>query len=143
MASGFVDKARITVRSGNGGNGAVAFHREKYVASGGPDGGDGGRGGDIIFVPDENMTTLLDFKFKRKYVAENGGEGQGKRCSGKDGKPLVIHVPRGTVIRDYETNAIMHDMSDGQNWIAAKGGRGGLSRHDCDRGRHYRSRLFR
>ena len=125
MASGFVDKARITVRSGNGGNGAVAFHREKYVASGGPDGGDGGRGGDIIFVPDENMTTLLDFKFKRKYVAENGGEGQGKRCSGKDGKPLMIHVPRGTVIRDYETNAIMHDMSDGQNWIAAKGGRGG------------------
>ncbi len=125
MASGFVDKARITVRSGNGGNGAVAFHREKYVASGGPDGGDGGRGGDIVFVPDENMTTLLDFKFKRKYVAENGGEGQGKRCSGKDGKPLIIRVPKGTVIRDYETNAIMHDMSDGKNWIAAKGGRGG------------------
>ena len=125
MASGFVDKARITVRSGSGGNGAVAFHREKYVASGGPDGGDGGKGGDIVFVPDDNMTTLLDFKFKRKYVAENGGEGQGKRCSGKDGKPLQIRVPRGTVIRDYESNAIMHDMSDGQNWVAARGGRGG------------------
>ena len=125
MSSGFVDKARITIRSGSGGNGAVAFHREKYVASGGPDGGDGGKGGDIIFVPDENMTTLLDFKYKRKYVAENGGEGQGKRCSGKDGADLYIKVPKGTVIRDFESGSIMHDMSDGLNWTAAKGGRGG------------------
>ncbi len=125
MSSGFVDKARITIKSGNGGNGAVAFHREKYVASGGPDGGDGGCGGDIVFIPDENMTTLLDFKYKRKYVAENGEDGQGKRCSGKDGKTLFIKVPKGTVIRDHESGSIMHDMSDGKNWTAAKGGRGG------------------
>ena len=125
MSSGFIDKARITIRSGSGGNGAVAFHREKYVASGGPDGGDGGSGGDIVFVPDENMTTLLDFKYKRKFVAENGEDGQGKRCSGKDGKTLFLKVPKGTVIKDYESGCIMHDMSDGNNWTAAKGGRGG------------------
>lgn len=125
MSSGFVDKVRITIKSGNGGNGAVAFHREKYVASGGPDGGDGGNGGDIIFVPDDNITTLLDFRYKRKYIAENGEDGQGKRCSGKDGRSLYIKVPRGTVVRDYESGCIMHDMSDGESWTAAKGGRGG------------------
>ena len=125
MAVSFVDKARITVKAGNGGNGVVAFHREKYVAAGGPDGGDGGRGGDVVFVVDDNMSTLMDFRYKRKYVAGNGMDGQGKRCSGKDGESLFIRVPRGTLIRDTETGGIMHDMSDGQNFIAAKGGRGG------------------
>ena len=125
MAASFVDKARITVRAGNGGDGAVAFHREKYVAAGGPDGGDGGRGGSVIFSVDENMSTLMDFRYKRKFVAGNGMPGQGKRCNGRDGEPMVIKVPRGTVIRDTETGAIMHDMSTGEDWVAAKGGRGG------------------
>jgi len=125
MANAFVDKAKISIFAGNGGNGAVSFHREKYVAAGGPDGGDGGRGGDIIFSVDENMSTLMDFRYKRKYVAGNGGNGNQKRCSGKDGESLVIKVPRGTLIRDAETNAIMHDMSTGEDYVAAKGGRGG------------------
>jgi GTP-binding protein len=125
MASSFVDKAKISVRSGNGGNGAVAFHREKYVAAGGPDGGDGGRGGDIVFTVDENMSTLMDFRYKRKYTAGNGSAGDGKRCSGKDGESLYIKVPRGTVIRDADTGAVMHDMSSGEDFIAARGGRGG------------------
>ena len=125
MAASFVDKARITVRAGNGGDGAVAFHREKYVAAGGPDGGDGGRGGSVVFSVDDNMSTLMDFRYKRKYVAPNGMPGQGKRCNGRDGETLVIKVPRGTVIRDTESGAIMHDMSTGEDWVAAKGGRGG------------------
>ena len=103
MASSFVDKVTITVRSGDGGNGAVTFHREKYVAAGGPDGGDGGRGGDIIFEVDDNMSTLMDFRYKRKYVAGNGQPGQGKRCSGKVGETLRIRVPRGTVLRDADS----------------------------------------
>ena len=125
MATSFVDKARISVRAGNGGNGAVAFHREKYVAAGGPDGGDGGKGGDIVFVVDDNMSTLMDFRYKRKYVAGNGADGQGKRCSGKDGESMYIRVPRGTLVRDTETGAIMHDMSDGKDFTVAKGGKGG------------------
>lgn len=125
MASSFVDKAGITVKAGCGGDGAVAFHREKYIAAGGPDGGDGGRGGSVIFKVDDNMSTLMDFRYKRKYVASNGLPGQGKRCFGKDGDDLYIKVPRGTVIRDKETNAVMHDMSDGNDWVVAKGGRGG------------------
>lgn len=125
MASSFVDKARITIRAGSGGDGAVAFHREKYVAAGGPDGGDGGRGGSVVFSVDENMSTLMDFRYKRKYVAQNGMPGQGKRCNGRDGETLVIKVPRGTVIRDTESGAVMHDMSTGEDWVAAKGGRGG------------------
>jgi GTP-binding protein len=125
MASPFVDKVTITVRAGNGGNGAVTFHREKYVASGGPDGGDGGRGGDIVFVADDNMSTLIDFRYKRKYVAENGAPGQGKRCTGKDGEGIRIRVPRGTLLRDAQSGAIMHDMSSGEDYVAAKGGRGG------------------
>ena len=92
MASSFVDKVTITVRAGDGGNGAVTFHREKYVAAGGPDGGDGGRGGDIVFVVDDNMSTLMDFRYKRKYVAGNGQPGQGKRCSGKVGETLRIRA---------------------------------------------------
>ncbi len=125
MAQSFVDKARISVCAGKGGDGAVAFHREKYVAAGGPDGGDGGRGGNIVFTVDENMSTLMDFRYKRKYVAGNGANGAGKRCYGKDGETLYIKVPRGTIIRDTETGAIMHDMSSGEDYIAARGGRGG------------------
>jgi GTP-binding protein len=125
MANAFVDKAKISVRSGNGGSGAVAFHREKYVAAGGPDGGDGGRGGDVIFTVDENMSTLMDFRYKRKYTAGNGANGDIKRCSGKDGESLRIKVPRGTVIRDADTGAVMHDMSSGEDYVAVKGGRGG------------------
>ena len=125
MATSFVDKARRTVKAGNGGNGAVAFHREKYVAAGGPDGGDGGKGGDIVFVVDDNMSTLMDFRYTRKYVAANGADGSGKRCSGKDGESLYIRVPRGTLVRDTETGGIMHDMSDGKDFVAARGGKGG------------------
>ena len=121
----FVDKARIRLHAGKGGDGAVSFHREKYVAAGGPDGGDGGRGGSVVFVPDDNMTTLMDFRYKRKYTAPDGANGQGKRCAGKDGEDLVVSVPRGTLIRDTESGAVMHDMSDGQRYVAAKGGRGG------------------
>ena len=121
----FIDTARITVRAGDGGGGAVAFHREKYVAAGGPDGGDGGRGGDIILRVDPHMSTLMDFRYKRKYAAENGREGQGKRCSGKDGSDLVIRVPRGTVVRDLETKEIICDMSGGEDFVLARGGNGG------------------
>ena len=125
MANGSIDKARITVRAGNGGNGAVAFHREKYIAAGGPDGGDGGNGGSIIVQVDDNMSTLMDFRYKRKYVAGNGVDGQGGRKSGKDGESLTIRVPRGTLIRDAETGEIIKDMSDKEPFVLCKGGRGG------------------
>ena len=121
----FVDTAKITVKAGNGGNGAVAFHREKYVAAGGPDGGDGGRGGDILLQVDRHMSTLMDFRYKRKYAAGNGMDGQGKRCSGKDGQDLVIKVPLGTVVRDADTNQIICDMSSAQPFVLARGGNGG------------------
>ena len=125
MATSFIDKARITVRAGNGGNGVVSFHREKYVAAGGPDGGDGGKGGSIVLVVDDNMSTLMDFRYKRKYVAPNGMDGQGARKSGKNGEDLVIRVPRGTLVRDAETNEIIKDMSDKEPYVLCKGGRGG------------------
>ena len=121
----FIDTAKITVKAGNGGNGAVSFHREKYVAAGGPDGGDGGRGGDVVVVIDDHMSTLMDFRYKRKYVAPNGADGTGKRCSGKDGADLTIKVPRGTVLRDAETGEIIHDMSDNAPFVLARGGNGG------------------
>ncbi len=121
----FVDKVRITVCGGRGGDGAVAFHREKYVASGGPDGGDGGHGGSVILRVNDNLTTLLDFRYKRKYAAQAGENGQGRKMSGKRGEPLIIQVPRGTVVRDAETNRIIVDMSTGEDHIIAKGGRGG------------------
>lgn len=121
----FVDKAKIKIKAGNGGNGAVAFHREKYVASGGPDGGDGGKGGDIIFQVDTNLSTLADFRYKRKYTAENGQNGQGSRKYGRKGQDLVIRVPRGTVIREAESGAVIADMSSDEPFIAAKGGKGG------------------
>ena len=121
----FVDVAKIKIKAGNGGNGAVAFHREKYVASGGPDGGDGGKGGDIVFVVDDNLSTLADFRYKRKYTAENGANGSGSRKSGKKGQDLEIRVPRGTLILENESGSIMADMSKTERFIAAKGGRGG------------------
>ena len=121
----FVDKVRITVIGGRGGDGAVAFHREKYIASGGPDGGDGGHGGSVILRVSDHMTTLLDFRYKRKYAAQAGVNGQGRNMSGKRGENLIIEVPRGTVVRDAETNQIIVDMSTGDDYIIAKGGRGG------------------
>ena len=125
MAAPFVDTAKITVRSGNGGNGVVSFHREKYVANGGPDGGDGGRGGNIVVEVNDHMSTLMDFRYKRKYVAPNGADGQGKRKFGKDGEDLIIRVPRGTVIRDAETREIIQDMSQTDRFVLCRGGRGG------------------
>ena len=121
----FVDQVRITVCGGRGGDGAVAFHREKYVAAGGPDGGDGGHGGSVILRVNDNMTTLLDFRYKRKYAAQSGANGQGRKMSGKRGEPLIIQVPRGTVVRDAESNQIIVDMSTGEDFVIAKGGRGG------------------
>ena len=121
----FIDKAVIKIKAGDGGNGAVAFHREKYVASGGPDGGDGGKGGDIVFVVDDNLSTLADFKYKRKYKAQSGMDGQGGRRNGKKGEDLIIKVPRGTVIKEKESGTLMADMSTDDSFIAAKGGRGG------------------
>ena len=121
----FVDKVRITVIGGRGGDGAVAFHREKYVAAGGPDGGDGGHGGSVILRVNDNLTTLLDFRYKRKYQAGAGINGMGRKMAGKRGEPLIIQVPRGTVVRDAETNAIIVDMSTGEDFVIAKGGRGG------------------
>ena len=121
----FVDIAKIKIKAGNGGNGAVSFHREKYVAAGGPDGGDGGRGGNIVFQVDDNLSTLADFRYKRKYVAPNGENGSSGRKSGKRGEDLIIKVPRGTIIKEAESGAVMADMSSDEPFIAAKGGRGG------------------
>ena len=121
----FVDIAKIFVKAGNGGNGAVSFHREKYVAAGGPDGGDGGRGGDVIFRVDDSLSTLADFRYKRKYLAENGQNGGASRCSGKKGAPLIIDVPRGTVVKEANTGRIIADISDDEPVIIAKGGNGG------------------
>ena len=121
----FVDKVRITVIGGRGGDGAVAFHREKYVAAGGPDGGDGGHGGSVILRVNDNLSTLLDFRYKRKYAAQCGANGAGRNMSGKRGEPLIIQVPRGTVVRDAETEQIIVDMSTGEDFVIAKGGRGG------------------
>ena len=121
----FVDIAKVKIKAGDGGDGAVAFHREKYVASGGPDGGDGGKGGDIVFVVDDNLATLADFRYKRKYKAPNGEAGKGSRCNGKKGKDLEIRVPRGTIIKESESGAVMADMSKTERFVAAKGGKGG------------------
>ena len=121
----FVDKVRITVCGGRGGDGAVAFHREKYVAAGGPDGGDGGHGGNVILRVNDNLSTLLDFRYKRKYAAPSGVNGQGRNMNGKRGEHMIIQVPRGTVVRDAATNQIIVDMSTGEDFVIAKGGRGG------------------
>ncbi len=121
----FVDIAKIKIKAGDGGAGAVAFHREKYVAAGGPDGGDGGKGGDVVFVVDDNLATLADFRYKRKYAAKNGLPGEGGRRHGKNGESLEIRVPRGTVIKEANSGAVMADMSKTERFIAAKGGKGG------------------
>ena len=121
----FVDKVRITVCGGRGGDGAVAFHREKYIASGGPDGGDGGHGGSVILHVNDHLSTLLDFRYKRKYAAQAGVNGMGRKMSGKRGENLIIDVPRGTVVRDAETGAVIIDMSTNDDFCIAKGGRGG------------------
>ncbi|WP_409068799.1 GTPase ObgE [Clostridium sp. FAM 1755] len=122
----FIDTAKIFVKSGKGGDGAISFRREKYIAFGGPDGGDGGKGGNVVLVVDPNMTTLLDFTYKRKYKSEPGGNGTGSKCFGKNGKDLHIKVPMGTIVRDAETDKIMADLSKPEDsYIVAKGGRGG------------------
>ncbi|HEX2938267.1 MAG TPA: GTPase ObgE [Ruminiclostridium sp.] len=121
----FVDIAKIYLKAGDGGNGCVSFHREKFVAAGGPDGGDGGNGGDIVFEVNDNLSTLADFRYKRKYVAPNGENGKPKRSFGKSGKKLIIKVPRGTLIKAAESGAIIADMSSGEPFTVAKGGHGG------------------
>lgn len=122
----FVDKARIIIKAGNGGDGCSSFHREKYVSHGGPDGGDGGRGGNVIFLADENMSTLLDFKFARHFRAQNGENGRGKMQFGKKGEDIIIKVPVGTRVRDLESGKIIADMNKaGREKIVLHGGRGG------------------
>lgn len=121
----FVDVAKIRIKAGDGGNGAVTFHREKYVSAGGPDGGDGGRGGDIVFVGDTNISSLIDFKYRKRYIAENGKPGTGKRCSGKSAQSLYIKVPVGTLVKDAQTGRILADVADKAPYVVAKGGKGG------------------
>lgn len=121
----FIDTAKILIKAGKGGDGAVSFHREKYVAAGGPDGGDGGRGGSVLFVADPNLSTLMDFRYKRKYAAQPGENGGGKNCSGKNAPDLTIKVPRGTVIKDAATGLVVADISGSEPVVVAKGGKGG------------------
>ena len=121
----FVDSAKIYVKAGDGGDGAVSFHREKYVAAGGPDGGDGGKGGDIIFKVDNNLSSLIDFSYKRKYVAKKGENGSAKNSFGKSAEDVVIKVPRGTVIKEFKTGRILADMSTDEPVVIARGGKGG------------------
>lgn len=122
----FVDQVRIEVKAGDGGNGAVAFRREKYIDKGGPSGGDGGHGGSVIFVADAQLTTLLDFRFQQHHQAQSGQHGLGSDCNGRNGEDLVVKVPLGTLVFDHETNEQLIDLStDGERWVAAKGGRGG------------------
>ncbi|MBQ9673988.1 MAG: GTPase ObgE [Ruminococcus sp.] len=121
----FVDIAKIKIKAGKGGDGAVSFHREKYVASGGPDGGDGGKGGDILFQADSNISTLADFRYKRKYAAPSGENGRGDRRFGKKAENLIINVPIGTVVKDAETGRILADVSGKEPVLVARGGKGG------------------
>ncbi len=122
----FVDKAKIFIKAGAGGNGAISFRREKYVAAGGPDGGDGGKGGNVVFKVELGMTTLMDFKYKRKYVAQNGTDGSGKRQKGKRGDDIILKVPQGTIVRDAKSNRIIADLSDPEKEVVlARGGNGG------------------
>lgn len=126
----FVDVARIELQAGNGGNGAISFHREKYVAAGGPDGGDGGKGGSIIFKANSNLSTLADFRYKRKYKAQNGENGKASKQTGKSAENLIIEVPVGTIVRDANTKRIIADISDDEPRVIAEGGKGGLgNRH--------------
>ena len=126
MAS-FVDRAPIQLKAGNGGNGCVSFHREKFVLNGGPDGGDGGVGGDIILVADHNLHTLLDFRYQSKYAAQNGEPGASTRRTGKSGENLIIRLPVGTIVREKDTGRVVADMFDaGEQRVLLKGGRGGF-----------------
>lgn len=122
----FIDHIKIYVKAGDGGNGAVSFRREKYVAAGGPDGGDGGRGGNIVFRVDEGSNTLLSYRYKRKFVAENGGNGMGAKMHGKNGADTVLPVPPGTLIRDSATGKIIFDMASAEEFVLCRGGRGGF-----------------
>ena len=121
----FIDIAKVLIKAGAGGDGKVSFHREKYVAAGGPDGGDGGKGGNVVMVADDNLSTLADFRYKRKYIADNGENGKAGRSSGKKGADLIFKVPRGTLVKEAETGRILADISDDEPVIIAKGGNGG------------------
>ena len=122
----FIDRARIFIKAGDGGNGLVAFRREKYIAAGGPNGGDGGKGGDVVFIVNEGLNTLVDFRYKKRYLAESGENGGNSNRTGRSGKDLVIEVPPGTIARDEETGEIIADFTEvGQSVIMAKGGAGG------------------
>lgn len=121
----FIDSAKIYIKAGDGGAGAVSFRREKYVAAGGPDGGDGGRGGNVVFQADDNVSTLADYRYRRKFVAPNGAPGGAKRCSGRKGEDLVLRVPRGTLVKDAETGRILADLSTEEPKTVLQGGRGG------------------
>ncbi len=125
MPGNFIDVATIWVHGGKGGDGCVSFHREKFVAAGGPDGGDGGRGGSIVFVADDNLSTLMDFRYKRKYTAPDGENGRGARQKGRDAEDLVIRVPRGTVLKEADSGLVVADLSGDEPVVVAKGGRGG------------------
>ena len=121
----FIDTAKIKIKAGDGGDGAVSFHREKYIAAGGPDGGDGGKGGDIVFVADSNLSTLADFRYKKKYSAPKGQNGMSERRRGKNAEDLIIYVPFGTIVRETETGRVMADISTKEPVVVAKGGKGG------------------
>jgi len=121
----FIDLAKINLKAGDGGNGAVSFHREKYVSAGGPDGGDGGKGGDVLFVADNNLSTLADFRYKRSYSAQDGNNGSAKKCTGKGGENLIIRVPRGTLIKDAASGRLIADISGDEPVLISRGGKGG------------------
>ena len=121
----FFDKVKITIKAGDGGNGAVSFRREKYVSHGGPDGGDGGRGGNVYFRVEEGQNTLTYYKYKRKFTAQNGGDGSGSKFHGKNGEDLILPVPLGTLIKDAETGLVIKDMSEREDFLICKGGKGG------------------
>ena len=116
----FADQTKLYVKAGDGGDGAVAFHREKYVAAGGPDGGDGGKGGDIVFQVDTNLNTLIELRYKHKFVAQNGENGKGGKMFGKSGEDRIIKVPRGTLIKDAQTGKVIKDMSDDEPFVFIK-----------------------
>ncbi|HBR01603.1 MAG TPA: GTPase CgtA, partial [Ruminiclostridium sp.] len=122
----FIDYTEVYIKAGDGGNGAVSFRREKYIPNGGPDGGDGGNGGNVIFQVDPGLRTLIDFRYKKKYIAESGQRGGGRNMSGKSGSDLIVKVPQGTLIKDKETGCILADLSkDDQKEVIARGGKGG------------------
>ena len=123
----FVDVANIEIKAGDGGNGAVSFYRSPATALGGPDGGNGGKGGDVIFQTDSNLSTLYKFRTRKKFFAQNGGNGAGKKCSGKSGEDLFIKIPCGTIIRDLDSGNLVCDMNKpGMNFVVARGGKGGI-----------------